>query len=293
MGQTLKTVAIVQARMASTRLPGKVMLPICGRPMLSLLLERLVNTRHLDQIVVATSTAPVNQPIVDLATQQGYSVFQGSEADVLERYLSAATAAEADVVVRITADCPLIDPDIVDAVVEAFFHHKVDYASNISPPTFPDGLDTEVFSIDTLKAAHAHANSPAEREHVTPFIRNSSNFSHFNFAHPIDLSSERWTVDEQEDLEVVKQVFEHFHPRHDFSWLEVQSLSEQQPHLFENNRRIQRNEGAEMSIGQKLWKRAKQVIPGGNMLLSKRPEMFLPEKWPAYFSKSCGCHVWD
>ncbi|MBT6349044.1 MAG: aminotransferase class III-fold pyridoxal phosphate-dependent enzyme [Proteobacteria bacterium] len=293
MGQTLKTVAIVQARMASTRLPGKVMLPICGQPMLGLLLQRLAKAKRLDQIVVATSTTPENQPIVDLARKQGYSVFQGSETDVLGRYLGAALDAKADVVVRITADCPLIDPDIVDAVVEAFFDHEAIYASNVAPPTFPDGLDTEVFSIDALQIADVRANSPAEREHVTPFIRNSSDFSRFNFSNPTDFSSERWTVDEPEDFEVVTSVFNHFYPQFDFGWLDVLSLSKQQPHLFHRNRHIRRNEGAQMSSGQKLWRRAQQVIPGGTMLLSKRPEMFLPGKWPVYFSKAHGCYVWD
>lgn len=289
----MKVVAIVQARMGSTRLPNKVMCPVVGIPMIGLLLERISRARKVQQIVVATSIDPRNGPLVAYVQELGYDVYQGSENDVLERYCEAAQRCGADVIVRITGDCPLLDPELVDQVIATFLESGVDYASNISPATYPDGLDTEVFSFRALEAAHREVREPSQREHVTTYIREAPQFSRANCANGRDLSGERWTVDEPEDLQVVARVFEHFRPRTDFSWMEVFELRERQPAVFAANRRLVRNEGSRVTTGQKLWKRAKRVIPGGNMLLSKRAEMFLPEKWPAYFSRAKGCRVWD
>ena len=289
----MKVVAIVQARMGSTRLPDKVMRLIRGRPMIELLLERLARARTLSQIVVATADGPRNRPLADHVRQLGYVVYQGSEHDVLDRYYRTALLAEADVVVRITGDCPLVDPALVDSIVDEFRAAAVDYVSNVDPPTFPDGLDVEVFSFEALRRAHEDAGLPAQREHVTPYIRESGLFRKANHAQQGNDCGQRWTVDEPEDLAVVSRVFEHFAPRLDFSWQDVMGLLRSQPALFSANRHLIRNEGAVMGTGQKLWKRAKRVIPGGNMLLSKRAEMFLPELWPAYFSKARGCRVWD
>jgi glutamate-1-semialdehyde 2,1-aminomutase len=289
----LKTVAIVQARMGSARFPNKVMQPICATPMIGLLLGRLAKARRIDQIVLATSEDPRNEQLAHYVRELGYEVYRGSEEDVLDRYYVAAKRYGADVVVRITGDCPLIDPEVVDAVIEKFSSSGVDYASNSAPPTYPDGLDTEVFSAQALEAAWSGANSSYEREHVTPFMSESSQFARGSHVNASDESAERWTVDEPEDFEVVRKVFEHFHPRVDFGWLEVLALARARPEWFAANRHLVRNEGARQGTGQKLWKRAKRVIPGGNMLLSKRAEMFLPDQWPAYFSKAKGCRVWD
>lgn len=289
----MKIVAIVQARMGSTRLPNKVMLPICGTPMIVILLKRLALAKRLDQIVLATSVEPCNLPMVTSVRESGFTVFQGSEHDVLDRYFQAAQHVEADVVVRITGDCPLIDPVIVDEVIELYLNRQVDYATNTNPPSYPDGLDVEAFSFISLKKAWKDAQEAFHREHVTPFLLESHLFSHANLTCSSNHSAERWTVDEPEDLVVIQKVIEHFHPRLDFSWLEVLSLSQRNPEWFAANRHLIRNEGASVGSGQKLWKRAKRVIPGGNMLLSKRAEMFLPEQWPAYFRKAKGCKVWD
>jgi glutamate-1-semialdehyde 2,1-aminomutase len=293
MGRILKTVAIVQARMGSMRFPQKVMQPVCGTPLIGLLLERLSLARRIDAIVLATSDDPRNEPLARYVRELGHAVYRGSEHDVLDRYYRAAQEAGADVVVRITGDCPLVDAAIVDAVIGKFFDSRADYAANVLPPTFPDGLDVEVFSMEALRTAWKQATSATDREHVTPFIRNSDAFSRVGHAHSADESGERWTVDEPPDLRVVEHVFSHFHPRRDFGWLEVLALREQHPEWFAANRHLIRNEGTHMGTGQKLWKRAKRVIPGGNMLLSKRAEMFLPEQWPAYFSRAKGCRVWD
>ena len=289
----MKVVAIVQARMGSTRLPGKVMKQINGFPMIELLLNRLAKSKRVDQIVVATSTAAINQPLVDYVNMLGFSCEQGSENDVLDRYVMAAKKHDADVVVRITGDCPLVDPVLVDECVAAFIDQGVDYLSNIEPPTYPDGLDVEVMKFCALKKAHEDSQDPFDHEHVTPYIRKSSNFVKGTKNWLDDLSRLRWTVDDPEDFEVIKNIFVHFSPDVYFSWKDVLQLQHDAPKLFQANQSTQRNQGAYMPTGQKLWQRAKKVIPGGNMLLSKRPEMFLPDLWPAYFSKAKGCRVWD
>jgi glutamate-1-semialdehyde 2,1-aminomutase len=284
---------IVQARMGSTRLPDKVMRPVHGVPMIERLLARLARSRRLSRIIVATSVEPRNEPLAQHVRSLGYDVARGSERDVLDRFLQAAAPYHPDVVVRVTGDCPLIDPRVVDAVIDQYLQGGVDYCSNVAPPTFPDGLDVEVFSFAALAQAAREATAPAEREHVTPFLRESPQFKRANHAAPQDHSDQRWTVDEAADLAVVERVFAAFHPRTDFGWEEVLALRAQHPEIFKMNHDIARNEGTNLGTGQKLWKRAKTLIPGGNMLLSKRAEMFLPEQWPAYFSRTKGCQVWD
>jgi glutamate-1-semialdehyde 2,1-aminomutase len=289
----MKVVAIVQARMGSTRLPNKVMKPIGGIPMIELLLARLARAKKVDQIVVATSVDALNQPLIDHVSKLGYSCEKGSENDVLDRYVQAARKHEADVVVRITGDCPLVDPDLVDEVISRFKAADLDYFNNTNPPTYPDGLDIEVCTTKALERASQETSDLFDREHVTPYLRNPGKFRTAVMQHSRNLSALRWTVDELADFVVIERIFQHFHPRVDFTWKEVLNLQSRQPDLFNINQHINRNEGAKMGTGQKLWKRAKQIIPGGNMLLSKRAEMFLPDRWPTYFSKAKGCKVWD
>lgn len=279
--------------MGSTRFPDKVMHLVDGTPMIGLLLERLSGSRRLQEIVLATSDGVKDAPLADYVRGLGYEVYRGSERDVLDRYYQAALQVGADVVVRITGDCPLIDAMLVDEVIAKLEQSGADYVSNVMPSTYPDGLDTEAFSFAALEKAWRQARAPREREHVTVYLRESGSFRRVNLENGTDESGERWTVDEPEDIEVVKAVFGHFAPRRDFGWREVLALRDAWPQLFAANRHLVRNEGGEMGTGQKLWKRAKRVIPGGNMLLSKRAEMFLPEQWPAYFSRAKGCRVWD
>jgi glutamate-1-semialdehyde aminotransferase/spore coat polysaccharide biosynthesis protein SpsF (cytidylyltransferase family) len=286
-------IAIIQARMGSTRLPKKVMMEIGGVPIIELLIRRLSKSKKITKIIVATSNHKNNYPLIKHVENLGYHVYCGSEKDVLGRYFYAAQEAKAKVIVRITGDCPLVDPLLVDDVIEGFIKNNADYASNREPATYPDGLDVEVFSMQALDMANNEARSAHQREHVTPYIINSEKFSKFYLTNSEDLSMERWTVDELEDFLVVEDIFGAFYPRVDFSWNEVMELRSTNPNIFSKNKHLIRNEGASMNTGQKLWKRAKRVIPGGNMLLSKRSEMFLPEQWPSYFEKAKGCKVWD
>jgi glutamate-1-semialdehyde 2,1-aminomutase len=289
----MKVVAIVQARMNSTRLPKKVMKPINGIPLIELLLTRLARATEIDQIVVATSTDKCNSELATHVENLGYQCFRGSEDDVLDRYAAAAALHKADIIVRITGDCPLIDAGLVDEAIRLFRLAKVDYLSNTTPVSYPDGLDTEVFSFQALERAARESLNAFDREHVTPYLRRSELFSQAAMTNEEDLSKLRWTVDEPADFEVISEIFGHFAPQIHFSWEEVLAFQKSQPALFANNEIFTRNEGATMGEGQKLWRRAKATIPGGNMLLSKRSEMFLPEQWPSYFSKAKGCEVWD
>jgi len=288
----MKIVAIVQARMGSTRLPGKVLKKIVGIPALEILLARLSRSELISEICVATSHNTENDQLCNAIEEIGYRVIRGSETDVLQRFWDAAAATSADIIVRITGDCPMIDPSLVDEAVQIFLNSDADYVSNVDPPTFPDGLDIEVFSMQALSIARLSATSDYDREHVTPFILNG-NFKRINLKNAIDTSELRLTLDEPDDLDLLRKVFEHFQPNLYFNFQKVEKFLHENPNLKKINEKIKRNEGAEMGSGQKLWKRAKKVIPGGNMLLSKRAEMHLPEQWPSYFSKTDGCYVWD
>ena len=203
----MKIVAIVQARLGSTRLPNKVMLPINGVPMISLLIQRLSRSDEIDQILVATSSSRTDDRLVECVESMGLECVRDSERDVLQRYCVAAAQSNADVIVRITGDCPLMDPELVDDCIRKFCAEEVDYLSNIDPPTFPDGMDVEVISRFALDQAGMQAVNPYDREHVTPFIRSSGKFKVLNLNCPRDLSKMRWTVDEPEDYSVIKNIF--------------------------------------------------------------------------------------
>lgn len=289
----MKVVAIVQARMGSSRLPGKVLREVGGHVLIDLLLKRLSTARRVDEIVLATSDQPQDDRLAAHVGGLGYRVVRGSETDVLARFAKAAATAGADVVLRITGDCPLVMPELVDRAVERFLAAGVDYLSNVEPPTWPDGLDIEVFAAAALQTAAARATEPFDREHVTPYLRREPQFRRENVTAEQDLSHLRLTVDEPADLVVIGNVLTALAPETDFGLSDLLELIGARPDLLDANRDIQRNEGARMGRGQKLWKRAKQLIPGGNMLLSKRAEMFLPEHWPAYFDRTEGCVVWD
>lgn len=289
----MKIVAIIQARMGSIRFQNKVMRQINGTPMIEIILNRLNKSKLINQIVLATSKEKNNQAIIKLSKKLGFQYYEGSELDVLDRYIKAAEKFDADIIIRITGDCPLVDPFLVDDCIKKFLDSNIDYYSNTMPPTFPDGLDIDVIKFSALKKAAKESTKNSHREHVTPYIRENNFFSKLNYLNDEDLSSLRWTVDTSEDFEVISSVFNYFKPDIYFSWKDVLQLYYNKPSLFSANSLIQRNEGKEINSGQKLWQRAKKVIPGGNMLLSKRPEMFLPNKWPTYFSKAKGCKIWD
>jgi spore coat polysaccharide biosynthesis protein SpsF len=237
----LSTVAIIQARMGSTRLPGKVLMNLAGEPMLARCVNRVVRAVSVDGVVVATTIESSDDPVEDLCRSRGWNFFRGSQGDVLDRYYRAAAMFGADTVVRITSDCPLIEPEIIDLVSAAYQSAlpAVDYASNtLTHRTFPRGLDTEVFSLAALRAAWTQDSNLGWREHVTPFIyRNPEQFRTLNVTCETDWSGLRWTVDTVEDLEFVRRVYDEFgHDR--FTWREVLVLLDRQPELVGINSRV-------------------------------------------------------
>jgi spore coat polysaccharide biosynthesis protein SpsF len=238
----MKTVGIIQARMGSTRLPGKVMLDLAGEPMLVRIVRRVQGAEALASTIVATTTLPQDDSIAKLCAEHGWICFRGSENDLLDRYYCAALAHHADVIVRITADCPLIDPAIVDQVVQTFTEHQpeVDYVSNIFPTrTFPRGLDTEVISFDALERAWRDDHNPAWREHVTPYIReNPKNFYTLGVSNHADYSHLRWTVDTPEDLELISRIYGHFGNK-SFSWQDALDLLKRHQNWSEINRHVE------------------------------------------------------
>lgn len=237
----MKIVAIIQARVGSTRLPGKVLEDIAGQPMLAHVVDRTRRAKTLDETGVATTTQPDDNAIVRVCQNQGWPYFRGSEEDVLDRYYQAALAFEADVIVRITSDCPLIEPEIIDKVVDEFlrYYPAVDYASNTLIRTFPQGLDVEAIGFSALKKAWQGDDNPVWREHVTPYIwHHPDKFKVRKVANDIDYSYMRWTVDTPEDLTFVRQIYDYF--KNDaFGWREVLHLLEMHPEWMEINRHVQ------------------------------------------------------
>jgi spore coat polysaccharide biosynthesis protein SpsF len=203
--------------MASTRLPGKVLKPVLGKPLLTYQVERLRRVARADGIVLATTTDDADHILVDFAQANGLAWYRGSEEDVLSRYHGAAQEAGADVVIRVTSDCPLIDPAVIDEVIATFTQSQpdCDYASNTMRRTYPRGMDCEVFSRKALDIAHAEAVRLVEREHVTPFIfQHPHRFALRNLEYASDHSNHRWTVDTVQDFALVSRVLERLYPEH-------------------------------------------------------------------------------
>lgn len=239
----MTTLGILQARMTSTRLPGKVLEPILGVPMIGRQLERLARSNSLDGLVMATSTDASDEALVDYVTSLDVPVIRGSLDDVLGRFVSVMDAFEPDIVVRLTADCPLASPAILDRVVADFHSRGMDYVSNTMVPTFPDGLDVEVVRADALRWVAANSDDPHEHEHVTLGVyRRPERFAVANVAGDEDLSGLRWTVDNPDDLVFVRAVYERLYPGDPaFEWQDVLTLVRAEPDLSLAARESARN----------------------------------------------------
>jgi spore coat polysaccharide biosynthesis protein SpsF len=235
----VRVIAIIQARMGSNRLPGKVLKDLCGATVLARVVNRTSRAALLDEIVVATTVKPADEAIVQECERLSVACFRGDEVDVLDRYYRAAQHFSADVIVRITSDCPLIDPEIVDKTVRAFLEECPDYASNSCVPTYPRGLDTEVMTFAALQSARTSANHSYQRSHVTPYIyENPKKFKILSVTGDKDNSAHRWTVDTPEDLEFVRAVYSRFGDDR-FLLSGVLKLMQREPQLAEINREVE------------------------------------------------------
>ncbi len=245
--------AIIQARMGSTRLPGKVMMDLCGSPVIEHVVKRINGSKLIDKIIIATSEDKNNQPIIEFCKNNNVDYFVGSEDDVVDRYYQTAidnNIKVEDSIIRITSDCPLIDPSVVDKVIEEHNHYKNDYTTNVIDCTYPDGLDCEVFNFDVLKDTWINANLSSQREHVTLYIRdNPKKFKLGNVKNDIDLSSLRWTLDEKEDFIFINEVYNNlFNTESIFTMDDVVQLLKEKPELLDINSKFTRNEGLMKSL---------------------------------------------
>lgn len=240
----MRIVATIEARMTSSRLPGKPLLTAAGAPMLEHLVRRLKAVPSIDAIVLATTVNAADAPLVELANRLGIFVFRGDEHDVMQRVIDAAASAHADVVVEITGDCPIIDPEIVEQTIRMFKANHADYVSNAHVRSYPDGMDTQVFTLDTLKRSERMTNDPLDREHVTLHIRNHPEmFTHLHLVAPPEV---HWpelglTLDERSDYELLKKIIEHFDARTSlFSCLDAVRFLRQFPEFAEINKDVAR-----------------------------------------------------
>ena len=239
----MKIVAVIEARMGSTRLPGKVLLPIMERPMLEYMIERLQRVEAIDEIVVATTHDPACDKIIELAEKLGVKSFRGSEEDVLERVLQACRLAKADLIVETTGDCPVIDPEVISKVISSFLSSEVDYCSNILEPTYPGGMDVQVFPLSVLEQVAILTQDPVDREHVSLYIyRHPERFRLLNVASnlPAEAAQLRLTVDTQEDFELIKKIYEFLYcNKPNFSLADILELCRIHPELPFLNQHIQ------------------------------------------------------
>lgn len=232
----MKTVAIVQARMGSSRLPGKVMLDLGGESVLSRVVERVRRAKLVQEVIVATTSHPADQNIVGECGRLAVHCFRGSESDVLDRYYWAATEASADTIIRITADCPLVDPFLIDKTIARLSDAGADYASNVLPRTYPRGLDVEAMTSSALAQTWRDAREPHQREHVTPYIyQQPEKFRLAALTGKIDYSSYRWTLDTPEDLQMLKMLYARLQNRDDFGWEDAMAIVQKEPRLAEIN----------------------------------------------------------
>lgn len=236
----MQIMCMIQARMGSTRLPRKVLKPLLDKPLLWWDVYRLRQSRLIDEIIIATTTNNVDDDITNLCATEGWLVYRGSEDDVLDRYYQAAQMYNADVVVRVTSDCPLIDPIVLDYTLSAYLSASptIDYASNIVIRSYPRGLDVEVFGVNALESAWQNDESPW-REHVTPYIYNNPDqFRLLSVKNPVDYSHHRWTVDTSEDFELIERIYNHF-GHGDFGWQDVLGLMDANPDWYQINAHIE------------------------------------------------------
>ena len=288
----MKILAILQARMQSTRLPGKVLKFIGKDTVINFMLNRLKRSKLIDDIIVAIPNDKKNIILEKYLKKKKFKVFKGSNENCLDRYYKAAIKANHDAIIYITADCPFMDPQIIDKMITIFKNKNLDYITNVHPPTFPDGMDVEILKFDLLKKVKRKATSKFDKEMVTSYVQKIKNLKKYNYKNFKNLSHIRLTLDQSEDLVLLEKIFLELN-RNNFNLKDIMNIINKNPDLLKINSHIKRNEGGYLIKGQKFWRRANNVISGGNMLLTKNPDFTLPGRWPAYFTKAKGCQLWD
>jgi glutamate-1-semialdehyde 2,1-aminomutase len=288
---------IVQARCGSSRFPNKILQKIDQNfTLIEYLFKRLFGSKKINHFYLATTKKKEDDKLCDLFKNTRVKIFRGSENNVLSRYYNIAKKEKSKIIIRITGDCPFVDYKIIDKFIDKIQDrkdsNKFDYVSNTLENTYPDGFSVEVFNFNSIKLAYKNAYTKFDKEHVTPYIKRSKKINKFNFRLSKNLSHLRFSVDEIEDLIFIKKILKKL-KNDSFDMKNILNILAKNKKLIKINKHIINNQGSNMSKGYKYWIRAKKLIPGGNMLLSKRPDIFLPNHWPTYYTKSKGCYIWD
>ena len=288
-----KLICIIQARLTSKRFPNKVLNKINSKNSLELIHEKLKKVKKINEIIFAIPNNKKNKDLESFLIKKKYKVFLGNEKNVLKRYYDSAKYYKAKYILRITADCPLIDNKIISDLTNNFLKLKYDYGSNTIIRTFPDGYDAEIFTFEVLQDTYLKALNNSDKEHVTSLMKNNIKLKKYIFKNNKDYSHLRLTLDTKDDLNFIKLVVKKCGKNNNIKFKDIINLYKTSPKLFENFIFKYNNNVNEKNKGIELYKKAKKIIPGGTMLLTKKPEMFLPKKWPSYFIKSKDINVWD
>lgn len=249
-----KISVMIQARTGSSRLPGKVLSEIENKPMIWHVINRVKKIKSVQQIALITTKEKSDKVLLDIAENEGIIGFTGDTKDVLNRYYQCAQKISADPIIRITSDCPVIDPYLIEEMLQFFLKNDFDYVSNIHPATYPDGLDAEIFSFQTLEKTALSAKLNSEREHVTPYIeKHPELFKIYNFENNTDLSQIRLTVDQKEDLKLIQKIYSLMSPKNDFRLNEILDLISKNPKLLKINSKYKRNEGYLKSLKEDIF----------------------------------------
>ena len=284
-------IILIQARLNSSRLPSKILLKIGTKNIIDIIVSRLKNIKNINKLVFAIPSNLQNKKLLNYLKFKKLNTFIGSEKNVLDRFYKAAKENNAKIIVRITADCPFVDKKLIEKMMEIFLKKNFDYISNTIKPTFPDGLDVEIFKFSTLQNTWKKAKSNFDKEHVTTFMKKQNIFKKFNYENKIDLSKVRLTLDKSEDYESFKKIFKSFKNNYNINWLYatkyyLKNISEMTNSNLTRNYKI-------LSKTKKMWFKALNFIPDGNLMISKNPSMFGEKNWPSHFSKAKGCFIWD
>ncbi len=292
--ESKKIIAIIQARLTSKRFKNKILNKIENKELIFFLISRVLKVKNIDDLIVAIPNNKKNDYLNELLLKNKIKVFRGSEHNVLKRYYECSKKNNIQHIVRITSDCPLLDVKLVNKMAIKYKNTNVDYLSNTITRSFPDGLDVEFFNYKTLETAYFNAIIKSDKEHVTSYIKRSNLFKKLNIINKQDYSKIRVTLDYKEDLDLIKKIIYYYKDRNNLGLNQIVFFYKQFQNLFDKNQEIinKREKNNKKNLPQKLWLEANKSIAGGNSLFSKRPDIYLSNKWPTYFTKAKGCIIY-
>ena len=284
-------IILIQARLNSSRLPSKVLLKIGNKTIVDIINSRLKGIKNVNKIIFAIPNDSKNKKLQNYLKSKNLNTFSGSANNVLDRFYKVAKKEKAKNIIRLTADCPFMDKNLINRMIKLFSLKNYDYLSNTINPSFPDGLDVEIFKFSLLKKIWKKAKTNFDKEHVTPLMLKQFDIKKFNYKNKKDQSHIRLTLDKKEDFKTFKIIFKKFHYNYNINW-NIVSKYYQKKILTMPNKNLTRNYTT-ISKTKKMWFNALKVIPDGNLMISKNPTMFGENKWPSHFLKSKGCFIWD